>query len=322
VERLLANVTNPDEGNVAVQTAPPPPEPETNSVVPFDFRNRMLLAPAQLRKLGLHQEEFANALAARLSLYLRLEFSLKLNGVQTVAYGKFAQSWSNPSHLTLFKIEPLRGVAILEIPPPIGLSIVDRLMGGAGQAPDSPREMSEIENALLDQAIQIILGEWCSHWSRAKELKPVLLGCETNGKFVQTTSPETMMLVISMEARMASSVEKIQIGIPYASVEPMIRQLARSAEVVAEPPSQPATKSACTWNPCFDDLRVPLVAEWQGIEMTARDVLALKIGDVLQVSLQCAQQVKVRLADNAKFNGRLGTVAGNWAVELTQVINR
>ena len=75
-------------------------------------------------------------------------------------------------------------------------------MGGPGQAADSAREMSEIENALLDQAVQLILGEWCSQWSKVKELKPVLLGCETNGKFIQTALTETMMLVIAMEARL------------------------------------------------------------------------------------------------------------------------
>ena len=195
--------------------------------------------PGVLRKLRLHQEEFANALAGRLSLYLRLEFALKLTGLQTVAYGKLAQSWSNPSHLTLFKIEPLRGVSILEIPPPLGLCIVDRLMGGPGQAPESAREMSEIENALLDQAVQLILGEWCTHWSKVKELKPVLLGCETNGKFIQTALPETMMLVVAMEARIGNCTERLQIGFPYSSLEVLIRQLTRGAETRRRPRASP-----------------------------------------------------------------------------------
>jgi flagellar motor switch protein FliM len=322
VDPLPATATNLEEGNVAVKTTTPAAETEKNTIQPFDFRNRMLLAPGELRKLRLHQEEFANALAARLSLYLRLEFSLKLTGLQTVAYGKLARSWSNPSHLTLFKIEPLRGVSILEIPPPLGLSIVDRLMGGPGNAPDSAREMSEIENALLDQAVQLILGEWCIHWSKMKELKPVLLGCETNGKFIQTALPETMMLVVAMEGRIGNCVQQIQIGFPYSSLEILIRQLTKGADTAADAPSPPLPKAACKWNPCFDDVRIPLVAEWQGIELTAREILALKVGDVLPINGQCAQQVKVRLADHPKFNGRLGTVAGNWAVELTQVINR
>ena len=47
---------------------------------------------------------------------------------------------------------------------------------------------------------------------------------------------------------------------------------------------------------------------------------ALKIGDVLPMNSACAQQVSVRLESIPKFNGRPGTIAGQWAVELTQVI--
>jgi hypothetical protein len=40
----------------------------------------------------------------------------------------------------------------------------------------------------------------------------------------------------------------------------------------------------------------------------------------LQISPQLARQVWLRLGEISKFNGRLGTLAGQWAVELTQAI--
>jgi flagellar motor switch protein FliM len=271
----------------------------------------------------MHQEEFANSLASRLSLHLRLDFLLKLSSLQTVAYGKLAQGWQNPTHLTLFKVEPLRGISVLEIPLPLGFSIVDRLMGGPGESADSDREISEIENALLDQAIQLILGEWCSHWTKMKELKPALLGFETNGKFVQAAVPETIMLVIALDAQIGNCTGQIQIAFPYNSLEGMIRELNRSIDappVTEATPATAAVKQATKWNPCFDDVCIPAVAELHGIEMSARDVLALKIGDVLKITGKDALNVKLRLADAPKFNGRLGSLDGNWAVELTEII--
>ena len=59
-------------------------------------------------------------------------------------------------------------------------------------------------------------------------------------------------------------------------------------------------------------------AEWEGLELSAREILRLEVGDVLQINPQLARQVTVRLGELAKFNGRLGTVAGHWAVQLTQ----
>ena len=63
-----------------------------------------------------------------------------------------------------------------------------------------------------------------------------------------------------------------------------------------------------------------MTAEWEGLEMTARAVLELKVGDVITLASQSARQVSVRLGGLAKFQGRPGTIAGQWAVELTQAI--
>jgi flagellar motor switch protein FliM len=70
----------------------------------------------------------------------------------------------------------------------------------------------------------------------------------------------------------------------------------------------------------LDEVELPVTAEWQGLELSARQILHLTVGDVLQINPQLARQVTVRLGELAKFNGHLGTLAGHWAVELTQAI--
>jgi flagellar motor switch protein FliM len=67
----------------------------------------------------------------------------------------------------------------------------------------------------------------------------------------------------------------------------------------------------------LDDVQLPITAEWQGLDVTARDVLHLQVGDVLPVGPQSIQ-VSLRLGEVSKFQGRLGTAGGHWAVELTR----
>ncbi len=110
--------------------------------------------------------------------------------------------------------------------------------------------MSEIELALLEQVVQLIIAEWCSHWAKLKELKPVLLGHESNGRFVQTAPPETIMLVLTLEAGIGECVERMQIGFPYAPLEPSIRKLSQTvAETHAEAIVSPAGKTAPQMEP-------------------------------------------------------------------------
>ncbi len=173
VESLLAQVANEEAAHAARQAAPLTEAPGKDAVQPYDFRNPMLLSPRELRKLRLHQDEFIRSLASRLSLHLRLEFSLKLTALQTIVYSKLVDSWANPSHLTLFKMEPLRGVSILEIQPQLGFSMVDRLMGGSGLAQETVAEMSEIERALLEQTVQISSSKnGAASWTRTKRYCP------------------------------------------------------------------------------------------------------------------------------------------------------
>jgi flagellar motor switch protein FliM len=298
--------------------------PKKEDVQIHDFRNPMPLSTGELRKLRAHQEEFVQSAATRLSSHLCSEFSLKLTGVKTIAYRKLAESWGRPAHLTLFKMEPLRGVSILEISSRLGLCMVDRLMGGPGHAPPTDQEMSEIEKVLLEQSVQLLLDEWCGRWSGVKELKPIILGYESNDGFIQTTPPETIMLAVSMEAGFGGCRGQIQMGFPCAAVDPLIRRCCKSAATMTNPtpPAPPPPAAAWKWNACFDDVCVPVTAEWEGLEMTARQILALKVGDVLPLDLQRTQRVNVRVADMLTFQGRPGTLAGQWAVELTQAVNR
>jgi flagellar motor switch protein FliM len=314
----LGDGPNPFIGEAApaAPDAPPPAQP-------YDFRNPLLLSPTELRKMRIHQEDFIQSAASRLSIHLRSEFVLTLSGIQTIAYQKYAESWGRPSHLTLFKMEPMRGVSILEITSQLGFCMVDRLMGGPGQAPAAEQEISEIEKVLLEQTAQMIMEEWCGHWVGIKELKPGVLGYESNGRFIQNVTPETVMLVIGMEAAFGDCAGKFQLGVPYLAMEPLIQKYCQGNEAAPAPAKTPPPAPASfKWNACFDDVAVPVTAEWDGMELTAREILALKVGDVIPMGAQRMQQVNVRVADTLKFQGRPGTLDGQWAVELTQVINR
>jgi len=282
------------------------PHPEPTAAPPHDFRSSSLLSPRQMRKLLAHETQFLNAMEARVALFLRSEFPLKLAGIEIISYQKLTAGWAAPTHLILFKTEPLRGVSVLEIPLQLALTIVDRLMGGPGRIEPTTRETSEIERALLDQIVQIILEEWCNNWAVVKPLKPTVLGCESSGRFMQTAPPQTNMLTLAIDARLGDCTGQIKLAFAYS-------------EPASDTPA-PAPLAPVKWNRCMDDVSMTMTAEWQGLELSARDVLHLKVGDVLQVSPQQARQVCLRLGENSKFSGRLGTMAGHWAVELTQTM--
>src|SRR5579859_2562351 len=280
-----APATPPGEPDVLVFAKGKRERKAASSVRGHDFRQSGFLAPSELRRIRLRHEQFIRALAARLAIFLRLEFTVQLGKLQIVSYQKFTESLANPTHITLFRTDPLKGIGLLVISPRLALSLVDRLLGGAGQMPETPRDLSEIEIALTDQLATLLLSEWCNHWPEMKELRPALLGHENNSRFLQTASPETSMLILTMEAGSGEQLDPVQLAFPYATVEPLMRQLS-PALPGADP--VPARAAKLTWNPEFDDVNVTASAQWQGLKISAAEIAHMKLGDVLMLRADCA----------------------------------
>lgn len=283
------------------------------SIRHVDFRQSGFLAPSELRRIRLRHEQFVRSLAARLAIFLRLELTVQLGKLQIVGYQKFLEPLPNPTHITLFKTDPLKGVGLLVMPPRLGVTLVDRLLGGPGQMSDQSRELSELEIALADQVTLLLLGEWCAHWPEMRELRPAILGHENNSRFLQTAPADTAMLVLPLNLGLGDQTQPAYLAFPYATVEPLVRLLCPAGL----PRESGAAAAKPKWNAEFDAVPVPLTAEWKGLKLSAGEITRLKPGDVLLLDGDCAAQVQLRLSHLTKFLGQPGTRAGKWAVQLT-----
>jgi flagellar motor switch protein FliM len=320
VERLLSQVQELETTTTVFSHVGGRTQHKAEDIQPFDFRQPAFLAPSEMRKIRLRYEDFIRALAANLSIYLRVEFGLRMSKLQTISYQKLAESLPNPTHLTLFKAEPLKGICLLDLPPKLGLTIVDRLLGGPGHSVNGDRDLSDIESALLDEVIMLILNDWCNQWQKLQELRPAMLGHETTPRFLHTSAHDTVMLVLSMEATLGDCIEQVQMAFPYFTIEPLVRQLASLTAPEKEAGTGARASGKPRWSSDFNDIPVGVNAEWQGLELTVRALSMLKPGDVLMLEPECFDQVRVSYARTPKFHGRLGTRSQKWAVELTAAI--
>ena len=318
VEALLAQVAAQDS-TVSIHKPNQATEKRSrDSVQPYDFRHPAFLSTSELRKIRLGHDDYVRVLAARMSIYLRMDFSLEITKLHTLPFRKFAEALPTPTCITIFKAEPLRGICVLDLNPALALTMLDRLLGGPGLNVSTDHTPTDIELSLIDQAVNLILTEWCKHWNPF-ELRPIILGHEDNGSFLQTSSDETMMLVIAMEARLGDCKAPIHLAFPYFTIEPIIRKLTAALETTAQP-TAPSPTANLRWNDQLNDVLVPVSAQWEGLEITARELTQLKVGDFLQLSPDCVQEIQIRLATKLKFIGRLGTQNNQRAVQLHETV--
>jgi flagellar motor switch protein FliM len=288
-----------------------------SKVEAYDFRNPVFLSEVELRRLRLVHEDFIRYLSARLSLHLRMEFGLKLAKLTTVTYAKFTETLANPSHLSLFKVEPLLGVGILEMNPRLALTIADRLLGGRGHSVKAERYLTEIEISLIEDVVVILLEEWCGQWKLEKELRPVLIGHENNGRFLQTSPKDAVVLALTLEATFGDCSGTIQIGVPYYLIEPVVKKIQSRRQKDAA--ITPVEKKA-EWHPAYERIRLPVQAEWSSLEISLRELACLRVGDVIEMPASLFQETRVLLNGTPKFIGSIGHDADHVAVQLTHPI--
>lgn len=289
---------------------------EFAKIEPFDFRNPAFLSEVELRRLRLVHEDFIRYLSARLSLFLRMEFGLKMAKLTTVTYTKFTEGLPSPTHICLFKPEPLTGVCVLDINPRLALTIADRLLGGRGHSIKTERYLTEIEVALLEDVLLIILEEWCGQWKMEQELQPTIIGHENNGRFLQTSPKDAVVLALTLEVSFGDCSEQIQIGVPYYTIEPLVRKM--QARRQKDTAVVTAVEKRAAWQDSYDQIVLPVRAEWDALELSLREVVNLRVGDVIEMPGTQLQETRVLLNGSAKFVGMVGLDTDRVAVQITR----
>jgi len=281
-----------------------------------EFPKLSSLSEGDLRKLRIRHEEFINLLAGRLSMYLGLEVGLQMTRLETVTFQKFANSLSNPTHLSLLKLEPLTGTCLLDIPPLLGLCMVDRELGGPALPAEEPRELGKMEAKLLSKIVETIVTQWCGSWTDIIDLRPALLKHENNGRFLKVCPPETTMFLLGIETKIGELVEQMQLVLPLAMLDPILSKLNAADDPVAKPAAAPVPMAAPKWNSVFDEIELQVTAEMPDVEVTARQLSEMKPGDLISLPEAIAGQIRLCFSGAPKFTGTLGTAEGQWAVKI------
>jgi flagellar motor switch protein FliM len=317
IDKLLSEATSPAKQLIFRADGRKLDGGEVPKIETYDFRNPVFLTEVELRRLRLLHEDFIRYLTARLSLFLRMEFALKMAKLTTLTYAKFTDGLPNPTHLCLFKAEPLLGVGILDINPRLALTLVDRMLGGRGHSVKLERYLTEIEIALLEDIIMIVLEEWCHQWKHEKELHPQVIGHENNGRFLQTSPKDAIVLGLTLEANFGDCSEQLQIGVPYYTIEPMVRAMAVRRQKDSTPGS---TTLKAEWKPIYEHITIPARAEWDAFELSLREISNLRVGDVIEMPAGILDETRVTLNGTPKFVGTVGLDSDRVAVKLTKKI--
>jgi flagellar motor switch protein FliM len=200
----------------------------------------------------------------------------------------------------------------------LSATVVDRILGGRGSTNPEERGLTDIEKALVEDFNMIILEEWCKQWDSIKKLTASIIGTETTGKFLQTSPPDAMMLVLGMEASFGDVSGPIRVAVPYYTLEPVLSTLLSSSTSgkkeakLTKPPK---------WHEVYDHIPVGVSAEWDAFELTVRDLLNIEADDVIEMNPEIISKTKIRIENRTCFVGEIGLDGDRVAYQVNECIS-
>ncbi|MBN1759565.1 MAG: flagellar motor switch protein FliM [Chitinispirillaceae bacterium] len=286
----------------------------------YDFRRPDRVSKDQMRTLQNLHEGFARQFSTTLTNFLRTFVEIELVSVDQLTYSEFVMSISNPSCIYVFKMEPLEGNAILEINPSLVFFIIDRLFGGQGRPSEQNRELTLIEQNVINRIVERSLQDLKEVWEHIGVFSPKIEAYETNPQFVQIAPPGETVILISLEVRMQNASGLMSICFPYMLLENVINNL--SGESWMSSRSSATVETRTTLEHELESVELPVSTLIGKTSLTIRDLLQLQRGDVLCLDKPYDSDLILQVGGKNKMAVRTGLVGRKKAVKIIKVLEK
>lgn len=313
IDALLRGV---DEGKVDTQTE----ALDEPRVAPFDFASQDRIIRGRMPTLEIVDDRFAKLLKNDLSSALRKIIDVEPKGIQFVKFGDFLKTLPIPSSLHIFKMDPLRGHALLVLESKLVFTLLDVFFGGSGKTAYKieGREFTAIESRLIQKVVAIILKNLDKAWDPVHSLTFQYIRGESNSQFATIVLPSDIVVIISFGVGLDQFSGMITLCIPYSVIEPIKDKLYSGYQ------SDQLEVDRSWMRNILNRLKgseVELKVELGRSQIMIQDLLQLKVGDVLPLGKEVAETLVVKVGGIAKFLGKAGVYGANKAIQIEGRMN-
>ncbi len=307
LEGLEASTSS--QGGVAVDLS------ESSDVRQFSFGSDDLSVLGDYHALRMINERFARFSRAVFLPMLRIQPRISSFPPEVKTFDEYTSEIDNFMSLTTVRIEELRGSMLMVFDPGFISKLTDSYYGGTlTKTVNAKAEFTATEDRLIEILTRGLNEVLENSW---RDLMPVTFkeqGREVNPQFASFVDGTDTVIICSFVVQLPNiDPATFQIIYPLQTLKPIASQLRSriQSEIIDDD---------VTWRDRLERavLDIPLLVDVLLAEpkIALSNLIHIKPGDVLPVQL--AESVDIRLEENPFFEGEMGDVAGQLAVNLTK----
>ncbi|MFN3821414.1 MAG: flagellar motor switch protein FliM, partial [bacterium] len=285
----------------------------------YDFKHPERISKDQLRTLRTIHDNFSRILATQLSTSLRVLVEVNLLSIDQAIFSEFTLSIRVPTALYVLDLEKVGSKALIEISPSFLLYASDRLLGGYGEVGMEPRELTMVEQNVLQKIITLIITQLEEAWSPLQPLGARISTYESDPQFVQIARASDVLAVIHFEIHLRNVSFPFNVVFPYFILDQILTQV--SAQMMfAQATRLPSAEEKRSIREKILAGKLPIRVVLAQTSLKVRDFVELERENIIQLEKTTQQPVEVYIGERLKFFAQPGKWKKRRAVIVTRAI--
>lgn len=193
-------------------------------VTSWDYKEAGRLNREQMQSISALHERFARSLTNSIGAFLRIGFQASLASAEHFSFRDFLGNLPEHSYLSSVTLAPFGASGLIQMDFALAFPLIDLLLGGEGAGKAPEREITEIEDQILETVMRIICRELQAAWQP--------LGMEFQFEQRQQASrvqhllaADEKVLGLSLEIKMKESSGLLSIAVPAVFSNALLRKI-------------------------------------------------------------------------------------------------
>lgn len=289
---------------------------DDSGVVVFDLSNQDRIIRGRMPVLEIINDRFARLASNAMANAMRKRADVNPISIDMSKFGDFMRSLPVPTSINIFKLDPLRGNAILVVDSRLVFAMVESFFGGAGSQPKiEGRDFTPIEQAIINRVVRIALENMEESWQPVHEVHIELVRSEVNPQFAAIVPPSDVVIVVTFEVELENAIGSLIVCLPYATIEPIRTKLYASFQTER-------LEVDHAWISRFKErlmeTPVELLVRFGRSQITGRQLMSLKPGDIIMLDNDVDALLEAEVQGVRKFRGIPGLVKSNKAFQIVK----
>ncbi|ABF40638.1 flagellar motor switch protein FliM [Candidatus Koribacter versatilis Ellin345] len=284
-------------------------------VEPWNYRQAGQINREQVRSISSLHEGFARNLTHSLGAYLRVPFEANLVSVEQLTYRELLGRLPEVAYYSTFRIGTADNIGAMEMDLSLAFPMIDILLGGQGGHDEQVREITEIEEQILEVVAKVVCKELETAW-QPLGMEFAFEARQQAAQLQRLMPPTEKILALCFELEMPGCRGSLNLAFSAVVSNALLRKLSKDWGYRRQSrESDGDGKLHRKLLGCPFPVSLGLV----DASVRVRELLQLRAGDILPLKRSAESAIELSVGGRASFRAR-PVRSGNW--RAAQILGR